>query len=251
MQSIRRGNCGKRLAVPVESHARQCELRRALGQVLQSAALHINERPLPRRVHHLQHEPGSRRLFLSGAGVTAGQCQMKIVVVLARQRLSCDVKPIELTREVRRFRFRRRLRNALFKQHPEILSATRRPVHPRLGSGPNPPPKSVHSPSIAGSPATRCRTRFVDDHHPRSSAHPSKCSRGSSPANAHSIPPGSSIGIRTARVASGARSLRPPPTPSHPNSNQATRSSVHSDCAPAPPPSSPSSCSPPSPPKCP
>src|SRR5229473_954751 len=104
--------------------------------------------------------------------------QMEIVVVFAGQRFSRDREPIQITRELYCIRFRRRPRNALFEQHREILSATRQRVQSQdewLPSGAalrresgsktaastaaNRLPKSVRSPSIAGSPVTRCHIR--------------------------------------------------------------------------------------------
>jgi len=98
--------------------------------MLQRPALHVDKRPLACRVHHPQHETGRGSFIFCVRWVVVERCQVEIVVILARQRLGRDRKPIEFTRKLNRFRFGGRPRNALFQQHPEILSATRQPVHP-------------------------------------------------------------------------------------------------------------------------
>ncbi len=139
LRSIRRSNCGKRLALHVEPHTRQRKLWRPLRQMLQRPALHINKRPFPRRVHHLQHKPilcigkWDSRFPLSSAQLVqrspVQRCKVEIIVVLARKRLGGHFQSIQFPSEPYRFRLRSRPRNPLFQQHPEILSATPRAVH--------------------------------------------------------------------------------------------------------------------------
>src|SRR5260370_13962577 len=93
-----------------------------LRQVLQGAALHIDEGPLARRVHHLQHEarrvPLLRRRAITRSVRTRGDGrQMKIVVVLAGQRFCGDLQAIEVARELYRFPLGDRPGGALFQQH--------------------------------------------------------------------------------------------------------------------------------------
>jgi len=72
----------------------------------QRLALHVNERPLPRRMHHLQD------VFLSvGAG------QIEIVIVFAGQRVCRCFKPIEFARDVDSFSFGDGWANAGLERH--------------------------------------------------------------------------------------------------------------------------------------
>src|SRR5258708_6675928 len=82
----------------------------ALRQMRQRPALQINERTLPRRVHHLQHEllPVRAR-------------QMKVVVVFARKCPRRGLKPVKFPRKPNRFRFRYGLSYARFQQHAPNL----------------------------------------------------------------------------------------------------------------------------------
>src|SRR5256885_13366566 len=106
----------------------------------------------------------------------------------------------------------------------QILSAIAAPVYSRgtlrcfdaaracsLRGPVNPPRKLAHSPWIAESPVSRCRTQCADVHHPRSCAHRNICSHGSSWANARWTPPKSSSENPKEHVVSTDRSPHPPP----------------------------------------
>src|SRR5256885_7487352 len=120
---------------------------------------------------------------------------MEIVVILAGERLGANLNPIKLPRELHRFRFRNRPVDASFQRHaPNFIRNTKSPSNRLKARGYlrklrqetasrnldatqlfSPPQKSARSPSIAESPATRCRTRCADAHRPRSFARSNRC----------------------------------------------------------------------------
>src|SRR6266705_4413796 len=83
---------------------------RALRQVRQRTALHINEGLLPRRVHHLQH-----------IGARIACPEVKIVVVLAGKRLRRGLQPVEFASQANGFRLGHRLSYARLQQHASNL----------------------------------------------------------------------------------------------------------------------------------
>src|SRR5206468_8299438 len=91
------------------------ELRRTLLQMLQGLALHINERLLPREVHHFEAEP-----------MSVPACQVEIVVVFTRQCPCRSLDPVKFARQTNRFRFRYRMSYARLQQHaPNLICNSR------------------------------------------------------------------------------------------------------------------------------
>src|SRR5207249_10199225 len=83
--------------------------------MLQRPALHINERLLPRRVHHFEDEP-----------MSVPACQVEIVVVFTRQCPCRSLDPVKFARQTNRFRFRYRMSYARLQQHaPNLICNSR------------------------------------------------------------------------------------------------------------------------------
>ncbi len=95
------------------ANTRHTKMRRSACQVLQRPALHVNERPLPSGMHHFEH-----------VSSRVARCQMKIVIVLARQRTSAGFQPKNFMRQPRGFAFGERLGYACLRQHGSNLIAS-------------------------------------------------------------------------------------------------------------------------------
>src|SRR5260370_5602461 len=195
---------------------------RALCEVHQRPALHINEGLLPRRVHHLQH-----------VRARIACPEVKIVVVLAGKSLRRGLQPVEFACHANGFRLGHRLSYARLQQHASNLIRIaarasipdgRRLAPPPFRAAFSPLTTSlypattlerilVHSPWIAGSSPACCHTPCAGIPRPTSCVHCRKCSPGSSSARSSAIRPLNSIDSRLSPASSPARSAHQPSTP--------------------------------------